>query len=853
MTEQPAMHYGNGSPALPGQVVPGIDEFSHDPSMQGPDRYDLTGLLRRNMLLIGTCSCLALIAAAAVTSRLTPMYEATASLRIDEKTSQLAALSGVGSPASNMVATELEMLRGRQLAEEVADSVVFRARLRAPKTSARSTVFSEIGVEPDAVPGLRRLLRGSEKQFVFLSPSGEAARRTVAPGDSVASDGVKFTLANDAARLDLVEFEILSSEDAIDQLQGATRVSRRNREAEIVDVSVRDPDPELARTTSNTLVRRFIAGRQGGRQLEARSTVKFLEEQINRVAKQLTAAERRLRGYREQQRIVSLPEEASTGVTRRAELQAQRNALEAERQALDRLFRSAQSSDRARQAGAYRQLLAFPTLLRSGIASDLVAALTAAEERRAELTSRRTELDLDVVELNARIAQLHQQIRSLVATYLRGLTDQVGGLDAVLAQSDVKLRSIPAKEIRLAELERNAKGTEEIYSMLQTRLKEAEIAAAATDQSVRLVDAAILPRTPVTPKPHVTLPLAALAGALLGFAGAIVRERVDHSLRTRRELFKVTGVPVLGIVPHLNLKLRLPNAIGKISRRLRSKRVEAHHASSGNGGAFLQKRSGNARGRLAQLRAKHRPDSQPVEQSVAVEKVRREVKPAAATQNSFIFTEAHARLAANLSFVVPQPSVVLVTSSLPRDGKTTISSNLGLALARSGHKVLLVDADLRGGSIARLLGIPQTPGLAEVLAGRAEPAQVLAVVGEGRNGDLHVIPAGARTHAPAELLGSPHARNLITWARATYDAVIIDTPPITSVADVAVLAPLVDGVVLIARSGVTAREALAFAVEQLRLVRAPLLGAVLNDVDLQRDAAYDGAYEYYGRYAVTEV
>ena len=851
MTEQSPMHY-NGSPAL-AQVVPGTDDFSHDPSLQGPDRYDLAGLLRRNMLLIGTCSCLALIAAAVVTSRLTPMYEATASLRIDEKTSQLAALSGVGSPASNMVATELEMLRGRQLAEEVADSVVFRARIRTPNTVARSSVLSGIRVQPTAVPGLRRLLRGSENQFVFLSPSGGATRKTVAPGDSVAADGVKFTLAPEAARLDLIEFEILSSDDATDQLQAATHVSRRNREAEIVDVSVRDSDPELARNAANTLVRSFIAGRQGGRQLEARSTVKFLEQQIDRVSKQLAGAERRLQRYREQQRIISLPEEASTGVTRRAELQAQRNALEAERQALDRLFRAAQSSGRANQASAYRELLAFPTLLRSGIASDLVAALTAAEERRAELTTRRTERDRDVLDLNARIGQLHQQIRSLVSTYLRGLTDQVGGLDAVLAQSDTKLRSIPAKEIRLAELERNAKGTEEIYSMLQTRLKEAEIAAAASDQSVRLVDAAILPRVPVTPKPHVTLPLAALAGALLGLAGAFVRERIDHSLHTRRELLKATGVPVLGIVPHLELKLRLPKAIGKIGRHLRSKGGEAHHAASGNGGAFLQKRPGNAHGRLARLRAKHRPEPAPVEQPVSVENVRPEVTPTAGTQNSFIFTEAHARLATNLSFVVPQPSVVLITSSLPRDGKTTISGNLGVALARAGHKVLLIDADLRSGSIARLLGIPQTPGLAEVLAGRAEPGQVLAVVGQGRSGDLHVIPAGTRTHTPAELLGSPHARELILWARGTYDAVIIDTPPITSVADVAVLAPLVDGVVLVARSGVTAREALAFAVEQLRLVRAPLLGAVLNDVDLQRDAAYDGAYEYYGRYATSQV
>jgi capsular exopolysaccharide synthesis family protein len=270
------------------------------------------------------------------------------------------------------------------------------------------------------------------------------------------------------------------------------------------------------------------------------------------------------------------------------------------------------------------------------------------------------------------------------------------------------------------------------------------------------------------------------------------------------------------------------------------------------GGAFLQNRPSNARERLAMLRAQQRLE-RPSGVQVEVERVRQQVQPAYAAQNSFIFTEAHARLATHLGFVAPQPNVVLVTSALPRDGKTTVSSNLALALVRAGHRVLLIDADLRGGSIARLLGIASKPGLADLLAGKAEPAQVVAVAREGQSGDLHVIPAGVRTHTPAELLGSPHARTLVTWAKATYDSVIIDTPPITSVADVAVLAPLVDGVILVARSGATAREALVFAMEQLRLVRAPLLGAVLNDVNLERDAAYDGAYEYYGRYATSEV
>jgi capsular exopolysaccharide synthesis family protein len=218
-----------------------------------------------------------------------------------------------------------------------------------------------------------------------------------------------------------------------------------------------------------------------------------------------------------------------------------------------------------------------------------------------------------------------------------------------------------------------------------------------------------------------------------------------------------------------------------------------------------------------------------------------------------VFTEAMSRLAINLTFLSAEkrPRVLVVTSAVPGDGKTTVSTNLALAIARSGRRVLLIDADLRGGRIARALSLGRTPGLSEVLGGSlqgAQAAQELPTLSEGQ-GALHVITTGAPTSAPARLLASSRTGELIAWARSTYDMVIIDTPPVTSIADATILAPLSDGVVLVARSGVTLRDAIAFAVEQLHIVRAPVLGAVLNDVDLRREGAYDSAYEYYGRYS----
>jgi succinoglycan biosynthesis transport protein ExoP len=535
-----------------------------------------------------------------------------------------------------------------------------------------------------------------------------------------------------------------------------------------------------------------VGGRQGVLQGEARRTVDFIGDQIARVSDQLREAEQALQSFREQERVVSLAEEAKTGVSRKAELQAQRNALEAERSALAVLLDAARRRGRDPASSSYRELLAFPTLLRSGTAAAVLGSLTSAEERRSVLLERRTLADPEVQALNARIAQIHAQIESLVATYLQGLTNQVAALDAVLAQSDAKLQSIPTKELRLAELERNAKSSEAIYSMLRSRLQEARIAAAASDLSVRLVDPAVVPRRPVSPRPLLNLAVALMAGLALGVAVALARELADRSLHTRRDLFVTIGAPVVGMIPHAAPRTGL---LKKIARR-----------EDGAG------------------------------DTIAV-------------------AEAFSWLATNVSFL-PRDStgqVLVITSALPGDGKTTVATNLAATLARTGRRVLLIDADLRGGRIASALRLPRAPGLGEVLTGSVGRELAVTRLRLAEGPELHVIVAGCAGAAALQMLGSDHLGELIEWARPAYDVTIIDTAPVSAAADAALIASRSAGVIVVVRAGVTERSAVEFAMEQLAMAQAPIAGSVLNDVDLRRAGAYDRALRYYGRYGAARV
>jgi capsular exopolysaccharide synthesis family protein len=190
-----------------------------------------------------------------------------------------------------------------------------------------------------------------------------------------------------------------------------------------------------------------------------------------------------------------------------------------------------------------------------------------------------------------------------------------------------------------------------------------------------------------------------------------------------------------------------------------------------------------------------------------------------------------------------RPRVIAVTSSGPGEGKSLISANFAIAMAKQGMNVLLVDADLRRPTIHKLFDIPHVPGLSDLLGGAAvtplKPEQLDVQ-------SLRVLPCGTHSTNPAELLSSAEFGRLVEKLRGTFDLVVIDTPPLLAVADATALLPFVDGTLLVARSERTDRFALGHAVALLRRAKSPVLGVVLNGI--RKDAAMYSASGtgYYG-------
>jgi tyrosine-protein kinase Etk/Wzc len=212
-------------------------------------------------------------------------------------------------------------------------------------------------------------------------------------------------------------------------------------------------------------------------------------------------------------------------------------------------------------------------------------------------------------------------------------------------------------------------------------------------------------------------------------------------------------------------------------------------------------------------------------------------------------SEAYRTMRTNITFARPDEiaKTIVFTSPMPGDGKTTSAANLAITLAQQGVKILLIDGDLRRGLLNNVFGLPREPGLSNVLLGRSALDATIRPIDLGENGQLDFLATGTLPPNPAEMLGSQHMKNLLGELESKYDVVIIDSPPLNVVTDAAVLGTVADGVVIIARAGVTEKLGLLYAVEQLQNVRAPLLGAVLNDVDFESNRYY-GIYGKYGYY-----
>lgn len=787
------------------------------------DLRELWGVLRRQWWILVAGGGVGLLAAAFLIGRPEPLYDASALVRVEE---QRGAIAGLAMGAGSNLETEMQVLRSRSVLAGVVDSLDLQLKVAAPVGVTRDDLFTRFDVPAAVVPGSYRLVRQADDRFTLQEVESQRELGTYGVHEPMTLNDAVIALGPSAARYQEITISLVTRERAIDALAASLEITRPTRNADLIRVAYRDPDPRTARDVVNTVVDRFLQVRNAAQKTEVRSTIEFLNEQIRSVSRELTAAEDELRAFRERAQVIDPTVEGSTQVRRLAELHAERSSVESERAALLALIQEIERapSGAAGAPSPYRRLAAFPTLMRSQVVSDVLRSLTSLEGERAALLTRRRADDQDVRVLSSQIADLEEQVRSFVTTYLSGLSNQVASLDTNIAAFGGQISRLPANEVEFARLSRQPKLLGEMYALLQTRLQEAQVAQAVDDASVRIVDPAALPTRPVasTRWKFEFLGISVL-GILLGVTVGFGREYADNSVYTRTDVQGAIGVPVIGLIPRVNgaAVREVRSGRGGVALPAPVRAVAAGGNGNGGGGTLTPTlRPVDADGPLMVMLADNGPD--PV-------------------------SDAYDRLHTNILFALAdnEPTTLLLTSALPGDGKTTTATNLAIALARRGLRTLLIDADLRRGTVSTVFQGVRSPGLTELLSGTEPLNRVMQSLQVGDDSRLHFIASGEFPAHPGRVVGSPEMQALLERLGSHFDRIIIDTPPVNIVADAAVLARYADGVVMVARAGVTPHEALVLAAEQFRQARVQVVGAVLNDIDYARHGSYDAAYKSY--------
>jgi capsular exopolysaccharide synthesis family protein len=562
------------------------------------------------------------------------------------------------------------------------------------------------------------------------------------------------------------------------------------RRSNLVEVAFYSEDAALAARVANQLAADYIDQNLQVKWDETIKASEWLQGQLVGLKGKLEKSEDTLQAYAQANSILFVEEKKNLVNERLAQLQEQYTKAQAERFQKEALYGLV-------QAGKVQDL---PGFLSNRLIQDLAVRLSELERDYSQLTATvkpdypkavalKKQMDTVQASLDRQKKALAQNI---VDEYRSALANEKF-LAQALEQQKKEVNDIAEKSIQYNILKREVDTSKQLYDGLLQRLKEAQVSAGLKASNIRIVDAAEVPKRPVKPRVLLNLALGVVLGLGLGVGLAFFQEYLDDTLKTPDEVETLVRLPALGVIP-----LFSPDGTSKASE-----------------------------GKLVSI-GRHSQKARP---------------PAIQTDPAVLEAFRSLRTSILLS-ANPVPKIILITSALPGEGKTTMAVNLAAMLASLGSRVVIVDCDMRRPACHRAAGVENKPGFVQCLTGHVDlPQGILPVPGVQ---NLSVVPCGPIPPNPAELLSSPLAAELLGRLRGEFEYVILDSPPLLSVADARTLSTLSDAVVLVVRAYETPYDAVRRARSLLYYAGARILGVALNDVDLRKGGYGYGYYYRYG-------
>lgn len=566
------------------------------------------------------------------------------------------------------------------------------------------------------------------------------------------------------------------------------------RDTRVVWVRVEDRNPERAAALANAVADAYVEKTLEDRLGTTVAAFEWLSSQLDSLRHELEASELALHEFKRDNNVLSVSLEDRQNLVA-SDIQHFNNALT---EARARRIELSARLNQLRVANSDENAEVHSTAIDSHPrVIELRQQLTQKTREHAAGALRYGSAHPSMAALQTEIATLRAQLRDEIDGIIRAaeldvreMREVENGLRSALDGSHEAGLALNLREIEYSRLNRERENNSKLYNVLLERTTETNLTRMMRFTHVRIVDRALIPLRPSKPRVVFNLALAALVGLLLAVGLALLLSRLDRRIRSPEDL-EGLGVQVLGVVP----------------------------ATETEG---VKRRS-------------NRDDEASRTRDTLVHS-----RPLGA------FAESIRGLRTNITFMSPDSPMrcLVVTSSGPGEGKTTVATNLSIALAQSGKRVLLIDTDLRRPRIHRVFGLTRQ-GMTTVLIGQAELGDVVV---ESEIPNLHVVGCGPTPPNPAELLHTTRFRAFLERAQTEFDVVVFDSPPLGAVADAAVIAAQVDGVIMVVQADRTTRDAAMGALRQLRDVGARFVGTVLNVVDTSTFRyGKGGYYTYYDR------
>jgi capsular exopolysaccharide synthesis family protein len=614
-----------------------------------------------------------------------------------------------------------------------------------------------------------------------------------------------------------------SREEALAMASGNLQI-RALPQTRIIELLCDSIDPRVAADFANTLANEFIEQSLESRWKTAQYTSDWLSRQLQDLKINLEKSEDQLQAYARTVGLMFTAEKDSIDEQNLRQVQNELSTAKADRIARQSRYEAAS----AVTAGALAEILDDASL------REHQTKLIDLRRQLAELSSAFTPAFYKVQRVQAQIAELETALEKERANILTRIQNEYTAAErrekllAAEYSTQLKLISDQAgKAIHYNILKREVDTNRQLYEAMLQKVKEYGIASAFRASNIHVVDPAKPSRLPYKPDLFRNSLRGLFAGIFLGIFFAILKERSDCTIQVPGDAPSFLNVPELGVIQRASIESQRPVYGGghpalPLQSGIEGQQRDEEEASVGRGNGH-RRRNGRRDNSVELVTWEW-------ELTMLAESFR-------TTLASILFSAKNG----------DRPRVMVLSSCSPMEGKTTIVSNLGIALAEINHRVLLIDADMRKPRLHNVYGQLNNCGLSNLLRERnpIEEYPLDVLVRQTEIPGLHLLPSGHGARRISNLLYSARLPELLARFRREFDTILIDTPPMLQISDARVLGRLADGVILVLFANHTTRDTALAAIQRFREDGTPILGTILNHWDPKRSPGYGYYNSYY--------